>query len=74
MFKEVEENFLEKIVQEILHDHHISISIGGRLICNLRRADDTDLMGHSNGELQDLNNRHGIWSGSQHTHTQKARS
>ena len=57
MFKEVEENFLEKIVQEILHDHHISISIGGRPICNLRRADDTDLMGHSNGELQDLNNR-----------------
>ena len=49
--------FLEKITQETLHDHHTSISIGGRPICNLRFADDIDLMGGSNGELQDLTNR-----------------
>ena len=44
-------------MQETLHDHHTSISIGGRPICNLRFADDIDLMGGSNGELQDLTNR-----------------
>ena len=44
-------------MQEILHDHHISISIGGRSICNLRFADDIDLMSGSNGELKDLTNR-----------------
>ena len=27
--------FLEKIMHETLHDHHTSISIGGRPICNL---------------------------------------
>ena len=48
--------FLEKIVQETLHDHHTSVSTGGRLICNLRFADDIDLMGGSNGELQDFTN------------------
>ena len=49
--------FLEKIRQETLHDRYTSISIGGRPICNLRFADDVDLMGVSNGELQDLTNR-----------------
>ena len=49
--------FLEKIVQETLYDHHTSISIGGRLTCNLRFADDIDLMNGSNGELRDLTNR-----------------
>ena len=44
-------------MQETLHDHHTSISVDGRPICNLRVADDTDLMGDSNGELQDLTNR-----------------
>ena len=44
-------------MQEILQDHHISISIGGRPIRNLRFADDIDLTGGSNGELQDLTNR-----------------
>ena len=44
-------------MQETLHNHHTSISIGGRPICNLRFADDIDLMGGSNGELQDLTNR-----------------
>ena len=49
--------FLEKIMQEILHDHHTSVSIGGRSICNLRFADDIDLMGGSNAKFQDLTNR-----------------
>ena len=49
--------FLGKIMQETFHDHHTSISICERLICNLRVADDIDLMGGSNGELQDLTNR-----------------
>ena len=29
--------FPEKIMQKTLHDHHTSISMGGRPICNLRR-------------------------------------
>ena len=45
-------------MQETLHDHHTSISIGGRPTYNLRFADDIDLMGGSSGELQDLTNRH----------------
>ena len=49
--------FRQKIMQEKLHDHHISISIGGRPVYNLRLADDFDLMGGSNGKLQDLTNR-----------------
>ena len=36
---------------------HTSNSNGGRSICNLRLADDIDLMGGSYGELQDLTNR-----------------
>ena len=44
-------------MQETLHDHHISISIDGRPICNLRFADDSDLIGGPNSELQDLTNR-----------------
>jgi hypothetical protein len=49
--------FLERIIQETLQDHHTSISIGGRSLCNLRFADDIDLMGGSNEELQDLTNK-----------------
>ena len=49
--------FLEKIMQETLHEYHTSISVGERPICNLQFADDIDLMGGSNGELQDLTNR-----------------
>ena len=44
-------------MQETLHNHHTSISIGGRPICNPRFADDVDLMGGINGEFQDLTNR-----------------
>ena len=46
--------FLEKIMQETLHDHVTTISIGGRPVCNLRFADDIDLMAGSNSELQEL--------------------
>ena len=49
-------HFLEKIMQETLHDHHTPISIGGRPVCNLPFADDIDLKGGSNGELQDRTN------------------
>ena len=44
-------------MQVTLHDHHTSISIGGRPIYNLRFADDIDLMGDGKGELQNLTNR-----------------
>ena len=36
---------------------HTSISIGGQPLCNLRFADDIDLTGGSEAELQDLTNR-----------------
>ena len=49
--------FLEKLMQETLHDHNTSVSIGGRPICNLRFADDIDLQGGSNGQFEDLINR-----------------
>ena len=44
-------------MREALHDFHSTISIGGRPISNLRFADDIDLMGGSNEELQDLTTR-----------------
>ena len=44
-------------MQETLHDHHTSISTGGWPICNLRFADSIELVGSSEGELQDLTNR-----------------
>ena len=44
-------------MQETLHDHHTTVSISGRSMCNLRFPDDTDLMGGSSSELQDLTNR-----------------
>ena len=49
--------YLEKIMQDTLLDHHTSISIGGRPLCNLRFADDIDLMAGSNNELQVLTTR-----------------
>ena len=48
--------FLEKIMQETLHGHHTSISIGGRPMCNLRFADDIDIIGGSKGKLRNLPN------------------
>lgn len=49
--------FLERIMQETMDDHPTTISIGGRPLCNLRFADDIDLMAGNNTELQDLTNR-----------------
>ena len=49
--------FPEKIMQETLHDYHMSSSISGRPICNLQFADNVNLMGSSNGKLQVLANR-----------------
>lgn len=49
--------FLERITQEALANHNTSISIGGHKICNLRFADDIDLMAGTQQELQDLTNR-----------------
>ena len=49
--------FPEKIMKETLHNHHTPISISGRPICNLRFADDINLMGGRKGEIQDLTNR-----------------
>ena len=43
-------------MQETLHDHHTSISFGGRPICNLGFAG-VVLMGGSCGKLQDLTYR-----------------
>jgi len=49
--------FLERIVQEALQEHETSITLGGQRICNLRFADDIDLMAGSNQELQELTDR-----------------
>ena len=49
--------FLENIMQEALINFESTISIGGRQLCNLRFADDIDLMGRSEKELQDLTTR-----------------
>ena len=43
--------FLEKVMQETLYDHHSSISIGRRPMCNVQFGDDIDLMVSSNSEL-----------------------
>ena len=49
--------FLEQIMQETLHNHSSSVSIGGYPLCNLRFADDIDLMAGSEQELQNLTDR-----------------
>ena len=49
--------YLEQIMRDTLHNFESSISIGGRKISNLRFADDIDLMGGSNSELQELTDR-----------------
>ena len=49
--------FLENIMRETLQDFNSTVSIGGQTINNLRFADDIDLMGGSNQELQDLTDR-----------------
>ena len=49
--------FLENIMRETLHDFTPTVSIGERPLCNLRFADDIDLIAGSNSELQDLTDR-----------------
>ena len=44
-------------MEEALEEFHSSISIGGRPISNLRFADDIDLIGKSEAELQELTTR-----------------
>ena len=46
--------FLVKIMHETFNDHRTPIPTGERPISDLRFAVDVDLMGGSNGELQDL--------------------
>ena len=50
-------NICLEIMQGTLQDHHTSISMGGRYICNLRFANDLDLFGGSNQELQDFTDK-----------------
>ena len=42
---------LDKFMQGMRRDHHKSISIGGRPICNLQFANDIDLMNRGSGEF-----------------------
>ena len=44
-------------MRETLHNFKSTISIGGRIISNLRFADDIDLMGGNKDELQVLTDR-----------------
>ena len=44
-------------MQETFHDHYTSITIGGKPICNLQLADNIDLVGNKDSELQDLTSR-----------------
>ena len=46
--------FIENTMQETLQDVNTAISIGGRAIYNLLFADNIDLIGGSDNELQDL--------------------
>ena len=49
--------FLENIMREVLDSFDSSVSLGGRIISNLRFADDIDLIAKSNQELQELTDR-----------------
>ena len=49
--------YLENIMRETLHNFKSTISIGGRIISNLRFADNIDLMGGNNDEMQELTDR-----------------
>ena len=44
-------------MQVTLHDHHTSISTGGRPTHNLRRPVDINHKGGNNGELKDVTKR-----------------
>ena len=49
--------FLENIMQDALKNYESKVSIGGRQLCNLRFADDIDLIGRTEKELQELTTR-----------------
>ena len=49
--------FFENNMQATIKDFNTITSIGGMLICNLRIADEIDLIGRSENELQNLTNR-----------------
>ena len=49
--------FLANIMQDTLEDHCSTIAVGGYELCNLKFADDIDLMAGSNTELQELINK-----------------
>jgi len=64
----------ENIMQGALTNYDSSISINGRTICNLRFADDFDLMAGSTEEHQDLSTRverSRSWYGGQHLEEQR---
>ena len=44
-------------MQDALQEHHTSISMDGRHICNLRFANNIDLLGGTNQELQDFTDK-----------------
>ena len=46
--------FLEQIMSEALENFEGTVTIGGKQLCNLRFADDIDLMGGSAKELDEL--------------------
>ena len=46
--------FLERIMTDVLEDHVGTVSIGGRIITNLRFADDIDGLAGSEDELKEL--------------------
>ena len=58
---------LEQIMQDTLINHTSTIDLGGYNICNLRFADDIDLIAESIPELQQLTDkyitvhRHTVW-------------
>lgn len=59
-------------MQETLYNHNISISIGAKHVCNMRIADDIDLIVDSNSELDNLTNKlaetvHMEWNSTQRT-------
>lgn len=49
--------FLENIMEKALQEFHTSVTIRGRPISNLHFADDIDLMGKSEGKLQEITTR-----------------
>ena len=44
-------------MQDTLEDHYSTIVVGGYELCDLRFAEDIDLMAGSNTELQKLTNK-----------------